>query len=343
MSSLIVICLMNLLIEFTHGQGVLPSGDPYFCVPPGVCPDAGGIDPRIMTPTGTAQPGLLTCPPGMVPCIAQGPTSNCGSRLVRVTNMADGEAQYGAYPWQAFLMGPTNNFIGSGSLISPYHILTAAHKVLAYTANPSQLTVIMGVNDPAAMNNPPAAPRARARRISIYNAANYNNNTLKNDIAVITLATPISLIGQNSVNTICLPGATTTPATYMARQRCVVSGWGQLQPTNPAVPTKLKQVTVNTTDLATCITGFSGRVNTDVYLDQTGGQLCAGGEAQKDACFQDGGAPLTCGAGTAASRYTVAGIVIWGKSCGQPGVYGVYTNVPFYRQWILSEITQRIA
>lgn len=67
--------------------------------------------------------------------------------------------------------------------------------------------------------------------------------------------------------------------------RCLVSGWGQTQPNLMNVPTKLKQVSVTTTDIVTCARGFTGIVNTAVYLDQTGGQLCAGGEAQKDACF----------------------------------------------------------
>ncbi|XP_044758050.1 tryptase gamma-like [Coccinella septempunctata] len=322
------------------GQGLLPNGDPFFCVPPGICPDSGGIDPRIMTPTGTNTPGLATCPVGRVPCYAQGSMSNCGLRLVRVPNAPDGEAPYGAYPWQAFMAGPSGNFIGSGSLLSPYHVLTATHKVLQYVANPSQLTVIMGVNDPARINA--TNPRSRAAQIFIFNATTYNNSTLKNDIAIVRLATPISLIGQTSVNTICLPAATSNATTYMRPQRCLVSGWGQTQPTLTAVPTRLKQVALTTTDIATCARGFAGIVNTAVYLDQTGGQLCAGGEAQKDACFQDGGAPLTCGAGTVSSRYVVAGIVIWGKSCGQPGVFGVYTNVPFYYRWIVQVITQRI-
>ncbi|KAL3276814.1 hypothetical protein HHI36_012176 [Cryptolaemus montrouzieri] len=342
--SLLYISFVLVLLKIVAGQGKLPNGDPYFCVPPGICPDSGGIDPRIMTPSANPTPNLVTCPPGLAPCYAQGSMSNCGFRLLRINSTSDGYAQTGAYPWQAFLTGPTGAYIGSGSLLSPYHVLTATHKVLAYARNASQVTVFMGVNDPALIDR--RTPRSAAARIRYLNtsAQPYNNLTLKNDIAIITLATPISLVGQTLINTICLPPASSTAMTYMTPQRCVVSGWGQIQPdSRTGVPTKLKQVAVNTTTLARCASGFAGRVNIDIYLDQTGGQLCAGGEAQKDACFQDGGAPLTCGAGTTASRFTVAGIVIWGKSCGQPGIYGVYTNVPFYRQWIIDVITTRIS
>lgn len=34
------------------------------------------------------------------------------------------------------------------------------------------------------------------------------------------------------------------------------------------------------------------------------------------------------------SRWTVAGLVAWGKGCGNAGVYGAYTNVANYRTWI---------
>lgn len=37
-------------------------------------------------------------------------------------------------------------------------------------------------------------------------------------------------------------------------------------------------------------------------------------------------------------RYTVAGLVQWGKGCGQPGVYGVYNNVPNYVTWISTTV-----
>ncbi|XP_045467064.1 serine protease 33-like [Harmonia axyridis] len=341
------VVVLALLVHSGESQGII-NGDPYFCVPSGICPmtnGGGGIDPRIITPDGgavnpTSAPGAV-CPSGRYVCYAQGSNSNCGLR--NATNTADGEAPIGAHPWQAFLVGSSGTYIGCGSLLSPYHVLTAAHKVLAYVSNPNQLTIIMGVNDPDNINNIPATQRSTAAQISIYDP--YNNDTLKNDLAIVRLTNPISLLNLQSINTICLPASTTNANTYVnPSQRCVVAGWGQAQPTNSPVPTKLKQVTVNITDINTCENGFLGKVDTNKYLDKTGGQMCAGGGAQRDACFQDGGAPLSCGTGTSTSRFTVAGIVIWGKSCGLPDSYGVYTNVPYpnYRDWIIRRITQPI-
>ncbi|XP_044758048.1 trypsin-3-like isoform X2 [Coccinella septempunctata] len=323
------------VVSDVDGQGILTDGSPYFCVPPGIC--LGGIDPRIVTPDGTPTPGIVTCPPGLIPCYAQGSMSSCGQREGGKTE-ADGLADEDAYPWLGYLMGPNEMYLGVGSLLSPYHVLTAAHKVLAFNATPAQLSVYFGVNNPANLNNPPK-PNSPADKIFIH--PNHNNSTLKNDIAVVRLLNPIGLLEPNKVNTICLPSESTTNTYFTDPPRsCLVSGWGQIQPNNTAVPTQLKQVNVNTTDIDTCEKGFSGKLDTSVYLDKVG-EICAGGEAQKDACFQDGGAPLNCRDGNP-DVFTVAGIVIWGKSCGQPGVYGVYTNVPVYRQWVVDTITQQI-
>nr|AAV48634.1 Try2 [Pediculus humanus corporis] len=56
--------------------------------------------------------------------------------------------------------------------------------------------------------------------------------------------------------------------------------------------------------------------------------ICAGFEkGNKDACVGDSGGPM-------AVNNKLAGVVAWGKGCGQEGVPGVYTNVAHYRKWI---------
>lgn len=59
----------------------------------------------------------------------------CGVRLPPVIGAASpaaGQAPYGAYPWQAVLLGPGDVYAGSGALIDNLHVLTAAHKVTPY-------------------------------------------------------------------------------------------------------------------------------------------------------------------------------------------------------------------
>jgi len=40
-----------------------------------------------------------------------------------------GQAPYGAYPWQAAILRLNDESVGGGALISTTHVLTAAHKV----------------------------------------------------------------------------------------------------------------------------------------------------------------------------------------------------------------------
>nr|CAI5868343.1 unnamed protein product [Callosobruchus analis] len=51
---------------------------------------------------------------------------------------------------------------------------------------------------------------------------------------------------------------------------------------------------------------------------------------------QDGGSPLVCP--STSGTFSLAGLVIWGKNCGMPGVYGVYVSVPYYLSFIQSNL-----
>lgn len=183
--------------------------------------------------------------------------------------------------------------------------------------------------------NPTSLSTAQQRTVvSMRIHPNFSSTTLRNDIAVLRLNQPISLGYQVNVGTACVPTAGTS---YVGRN-CTVSGWGQTgfnvndSPTSPQ-----KQVTVPIVDYTTCRTSMAQPTvlgtNVDVFLDQN--ELCAGSQANRDACTQDGGAPLVCDVN---GTYMVAGLVIWGKNCGQPGVYGVYVDVAKYRPWIDSTI-----
>lgn len=59
----------------------------------------------------------------------------CGVRFPPVIGASApgaGQAPYGAYPWQAVLLGVGDVYAGSGALIDNLHILTAAHKVAPF-------------------------------------------------------------------------------------------------------------------------------------------------------------------------------------------------------------------
>ena len=62
------------------------------------------------------------------------------------------------------------------------------------------------------------------------------------------------------------------------------------------------------------------------------GEVCAGGEAGKDSCDGDGGAPLVCK--SQEGNWHVVGLVAWGNGCAKAGVPGIYVNVHHYMDFI---------
>ncbi|KAI4462349.1 tryptase-related [Holotrichia oblita] len=163
---------------------------------------------------------------------------------------------------------------------------------------------------------------------NIYINNAFTNDTFKVNIVILLLSqevTPNMIIGPA-----CLPISNN----IYTHQTCIVAGWGDSSfVANDRGTTTQRQVNIRIVDDATCRRSMiQQNVDVEKHLDRLG-QIWAGGESSLDACTQDGGSPLICLA-PATNKYTIVGIVIWGKGCGQEGVYGVYTNVAYYRNWI---------
>ncbi|XP_050513496.1 transmembrane protease serine 11C-like [Diabrotica virgifera virgifera] len=329
MKTIYFIVISKIILAPTNSQAQYDSGfsnGRYFlCLPPTVpCPN---IDPRIVSPTGTVV--VSVCKTGFLPCYGMDP--KCGTRYVTpATTTASGPTVFGEYPWQAYLSNGTTtlSFAGSGVLVSAYYVITAAHKVNFYpSVNPPTLKVYMGVWNPSNLTN---VQSSAVSNIKLHES--FSSSLLRNDIAVLRLTQPIVFGIFTNVNTICLPAKGTS---FTMANGCSVSGWGQINfETTTGVPTvPQKKAYVNIVSYATCRASFLNVLgpSTDSYLDQNG-EICAGGVNMIDACTQDGGSPLVCP--TSSGALSLAGLVIWGKNCGRPGVYGVYVNTVYYADWI---------
>lgn len=107
----------------------------------------------------------------------------------------------------------------------------------------------------------------------------FNGANLQNDVAVITLATPVTLGLTPTIATVCLPTASYTG------QRCYVSGWGkndfgavgQYQAIQ-------KEVDVPIRSTADCQTSLSATRLGPNFVFNPVSFICAGGEPGKDAC-----------------------------------------------------------
>ena len=105
-----------------------------------------------------------------------------------------------------------------------------------------------------------------------------------------------------------------------------IIGWGRLAEGGQASPTALQQVQVPLRTNAECQQGYSTTI--------TANMVCAGLDAgQLDSCQGDSGGPLMVRS-SAAGPWQQAGVVSFGIGCARAGIFGVYSRVARYRDWI---------
>jgi len=152
-----------------EGTSVKQQQGQCLCVPNGKCtvPGPGAVPPP-PTPNNIPPPppintdgaGLIDVrivnkPPGVrcqnnfqYCCVHNNPIpkpppptpiqSTCGRSNIIPTpgyNLDPTQAKFGEFPWMVVIMGQSNNYVGGGVLVSPRHVVTAAHKVANFGYN----------------------------------------------------------------------------------------------------------------------------------------------------------------------------------------------------------------
>ncbi|KAF2905788.1 hypothetical protein ILUMI_00383 [Ignelater luminosus] len=213
-------------------------------------------------------------------------------------------ARDGQYPYQVSLRNPSDNrHFCSGSIVRLYWVLTAGHCV--DNRNSSSVVIVVGTN-----HLDENGTKYEVSNIVLHEEYNgYPNYT--NDIALLKIRKRISY--SSKVRPVSLGNINIAASTS-----CTLSGWGFTTSSSLLYPNELQHVTLTTISNIQCQEALYP------YSIQTS-NLCTY-ENGKRACNGDSGSPLMC-------RGQQHGIVSWGKNCNE-GNPDVYTNVPYYREWI---------
>nr|ABZ04015.1 serine protease 7 [Costelytra zealandica] len=212
------------------------------------------------------------------------------------------DAGIGQYPFIVSLRSSANSHFCGATIINTGNLLTAAHCIVSRsTAN---TFVVAGTNT---LNS--GGITYSTSRLMVH--GNYNSDTFANDVAVIKLASPLSL--SSTVARVGLNTATTGAVAS------IIIGWGRTT-ANGATPNNLQHLNANTITHAQCQTSWGSSV--------TDSQICTLSTVGKGACNGDSGGPLVRN-----DNKAQLGIVSLGFSCAE-GFPDVFTRVSSYITWI---------
>lgn len=213
-------------------------------------------------------------------------------------------------PYQASLQLKGTHRCG-GSIISASFILTAAH--CTYFMSVRDLTVRVGTDQIESGGNV-------IKVKSIRNHPLFNVITMQYDIAILQLASEITLIsGVKEI--IALPSANDP---IEDGSLVFISGWGETK--NPSESSDfLRAVQVPIIKQSVCKEAYSFLTNNMVCAGDMNGGI--------DSCQGDSGGPLR-----RISDGILIGVVSFGNGCALPRFPGVYSRVANARSWIKSVV-----
>ena len=202
-----------------------------------------------------------------------------------------------------------------GTLVGDKYVITAAHCTDGQAA--SGLFVRVG---DTSLDTEFEATAMTIAVSAIKQHPQYDSSTTANDIAVLELASTVSLTDYPNIKPACLPSA---GAKFPGDS--LVSGWGTIG-SGSYLNSWLYEVNVTTFADGNC-----GAMNN--YM--TDDMLCAGlMQGGKDACQGDSGGPLVAADPAQNNWLSLIGVVSWGFGCAGEDALGIYAEVSHFYDWL---------
>nr|AQM58411.1 venom s1 protease 38 [Pristhesancus plagipennis] len=257
---------------------------------------------------------------------AKAPSCRCGWTNKSPRRIVGGvEASVYEYPFPILLIFASSRhpFCGGGSIITPHHVLTAAHCTDPFIGR-SQLAVVVGEHDIRTQKETAAT---RIHEVSkVYQHPGYTEFDNNDDISILELKTKIEF--NDKVGPVCMPSIQKN----MQNQFLKVMGWGLLKDeSEEGTPSPtLHKVNLRVVDPEVCKVIYG--IDTD-----TGKQICTYNN-NKDSCQGDSGGPLVS-LNNETNMLEQVAVVSYGRKCGSTDP-AVNTDVAAYMPWIKKQLAR---
>ncbi|XP_037376233.1 serine protease 44-like [Talpa occidentalis] len=274
-----------------------------------------GMSPDLVTEDSQAsatEPKAVGAPPFI---------SGCGHKHLRI--VGGRPATDTKWPWQVSLQ-VNNKHICGGSLIAKQWVLTAAHCIF------SEMEYTVKLGDVWRTSRMALVVPVRDIVIHRYFGS---STTVQNDIALAFLDFPVNY--SSHIQPVCLPEKTFL---VQDNKECWVTGWGKRNETDnaKAAPLTLQEAELSIIRHEKCNELLKRKLKSNADLVKKGA-ICGYSEQGKDTCQGDSGGPLVCEFN---KTWIQVGIVSWGIGCGRGEYPAVYTEVSFYKDWLIGRLNQ---